>query len=58
MIGLQLAARHGESRRYLVGSETLSVFRNNLRENREIPWLASAAQAAWVRIVKSKDARR
>ena len=42
---------------YLAGSETLCVFRNNLRENREIPWSASGAMPL-VRIVKSKDARR
>jgi hypothetical protein len=36
----------------------LSMYLANLRENREIPWSASAAQAALVRIVKSKDARR
>lgn len=56
--GQQLADRDGEICWCLAGSETLSVFQNNLRENREIPWLASAAQAAGVRIVKSKDARR
>ena len=53
----QLTARKGESWQYLAGSEILSMFRNNLRENREIP--RSASHAMWlVRIVKSKDARR
>ena len=56
-IGQQPAVRIGESCRYLAGSETLCVFRNNLRENREIPWLTSGAMPL-VRIVKSKDARR
>jgi len=54
----QLTARNGESWQYLAGSETLSMLHeNNLRENREIPWLASGAMPL-VRIVKSKDARR
>ena len=56
--GQQLADRDGEMCRCLAGSETLSVLRNNLCENREIPWLAKAAQADEVRIVKSKDERR
>ena len=56
-IGQQLPSRQGERRWYLAGSETLCVFRNNLRENREIPWLTRGAMP-WVRIVKSKDARR
>jgi hypothetical protein len=55
--GPQSADRNGESRWCLAGSETLCVFRNNLRENREIPWSASGAMPL-VRIVKSKDARR
>ena len=57
LIGQQLTARNGERRRYLAGSKTLCVFRNNLRENREIPWSTSGAMPP-VRIVKSKDARR
>ena len=57
LIGQQLAVRCGESCRYLAGSETLCVFRNNLRENREIPWSTSGAMPL-VRIVKSKDTRR
>ena len=50
--------RKGENQWNLAGSETLSMYPINLRENREIPWLASAAQAVRARIVKSKDARR
>jgi len=57
LIGQQPTVRKGERRRYLAGSKTLSVFRNNLRENREIPWSTSGATPL-VRIVKSKDARR
>lgn len=57
LIGQQLAARNGKRRWYLAGSKTLCVFRNNLRENREIPWSTSSATLL-VRIVKSKDARR
>ena len=57
IIGPQSADRFGKSRWYLAESETLSVFRNNLRENREIPWLTRGAMPL-VRIVKSKDTRR
>jgi hypothetical protein len=53
----QLAARKGESCKYLAGSKTLSMYSINLRENREIPWSAVGAMPT-VRIVKSKDARR
>lgn len=56
-IGQQLSFRDGERRWYLAGSKILCVFRNNLRENREIPWSAGGAMPS-VRIVKSKDARR
>lgn len=56
--GQQLLARNGESVWYLAGSETLSErTKDNLRENREIPWSASGAMPL-VRIVKLKDARR
>lgn len=55
--GQQSAVRFGESRWCLVGSETLCVFRNNLRENREVPCLTSGAMSL-VRIVKFKDTRR
>ena len=55
--GQQSAIRNGESCWYLAGSKTLCVFRNNLRENREIPWSTSGAMPL-VRIVKSKDTRR
>jgi hypothetical protein len=49
--------RNGENRRSQAGSETLSMHSFNLRENREIPWLAAGATPV-ARIVKSKDARR
>jgi len=57
VIGQQSADRIGERSWCLAGSETLCVFRNNLRENREIPWSTSGATPP-VRIVKSKDVRR
>lgn len=53
----QLMVRKGESHEYSAGSETLSMYPINLRENREIPWSAAGATPV-VRIVKSKDARR
>jgi len=53
----QFAARKGESCECSAGSETLSMYLINLRENREIPWSAGGAMPA-VRVVKSKDARR
>ena len=49
--------RNGESLWNRAGSETLSMYSVNLRENREIPWSAVGAMPA-VRVVKSKDARR
>ncbi len=49
--------RKGEILWNLTGSENLSMYSINLRENREILWLASDATSL-VRIVKSKDARR
>ena len=49
--------RNGKSAWNPAGSKTLSMLRNNLRENREIPWSTSGAMPL-VRIVKSKDARR
>jgi hypothetical protein len=52
-----LCVRQGERAQDSTGSETLSMLRNNLRENREIPWLTSGAMPL-VRIEKSKDARR
>jgi hypothetical protein len=53
----QSIARNGESGGCLAGSETLSMYPINLRENREILWSAVGATPA-VRVVKSKDARR
>ncbi len=50
--------RKGESTRDLAGSMTLRErTKDNLRENREIPWSTSDAMSP-VRIVKSKDVRR
>ncbi len=53
----QLTVRKGENPECSAGSETLSMYSINLRENREIPWSTSGAMPP-VRIVKSKDTRR
>lgn len=57
--GQHLCDRKGEIAKNLAGSETLSErTRNNLRENREILWLANAAKADRVRIVNPYGVRR
>jgi hypothetical protein len=53
----QLTDRKGEIGQHPAGSKTLSMLRNNLRENRDIPWSTNGAMPL-VRIVKSKDTRR
>lgn len=51
--------RNGEIAKNLAGSETLSErTSNNLRENREILWLAKAARADRVRIVNPCGVRQ
>ena len=57
--GQHLCNRNGEIAKNLAGSKTLSErTSNNLRENREILWLANAAKTDRVRIENPCGARR
>ncbi len=57
--GQHFCNRKGEIAKNLAGSETLRErTRNNLRENREILWLANAAKAERVRIENPCGVRR
>lgn len=57
--GQYFCNRNGKIAKNLAGSETLSErTRNNLRENREILWLANAANADRVRIENPMGVRR